>query len=307
MLMKYVTKIVHRIVISLKIEEFFIKLRYRANFFRKFIPIQLRHRFSSFGKFIPGSFEYPKDDGYFIIRDKTRYKINRSDYVQWRLFYGVRDNALRQAKKYLVSDSIVLDIGANCGGFSLRLATYAIGNRYSNIQIHAFEPNPVVLERYNNNLALNPTVNSIVYAHPIGLGNDAGERSFQYNDANTGVGRILPEGSKGQFRVKIQRLDDIVSALNPPQISFIKMIVEGFEPEVFKGGWHALKNFKPPIFFEVTPEWYQENNSSIEEIVDELSAIGYHQFVGEYHNELISYQASKFKSLYQFNLMASVF
>ena len=303
--MNNITRFIHRTIINANVEEFFVDLRRRVNFLRKFIPVGLRHKFASVGKFIPQSSSYPTDDCYFLTRDNTKYKINRSDYVQWRIFYGVRDNALLEAKRHLVPDSIVLDIGANFGAFSLRLATYAADHKYSKVQIHAFEPNPIVYENYTENLALNPSLASMIHIHPTGMGNETGERSFQFPDVNTGAGRVLQKDSSGQFAVRIQRLDDFVSALNPPKISFIKMIVEGFEPEVFKGGWKTIKKYKPPIFFEVTPEWYAQNNSSLEEIMNELLPLGYH-FSGEYYNELIPYKPSKFAQLYQYNLLGTV-
>lgn len=301
--MNSITRVIHRTVIRSKMEEFFVALRRKANFFRKFVPISVRHKFTSFGRLIPQSSEYPKDDCYSLTREGTHFNINRSDYVQWRLFYGVRDNALSQAKSLLVPDSIVLDIGANFGAFSLRLATHAFQHRISGIHIHAFEPNAVVYKNYVDNLALNPPLSRLVTPHFTGLGNEKGERSFQYPDSNTGAGRVMKLNASGQFSVQITTLDDFVTTLDPPKISFIKMIVEGFEPEVFKGGWNTIKTFRPPIFFEVTPEWYAENNSSVEEIVDELGTLGY-TFRGEYYNELIPYTPAKFKSLYQFNLMA---
>jgi FkbM family methyltransferase len=303
--MSSLNRLIHRVVIGLGAEEFFVKLRRHANFFRRFVPVRFRHKFGSVGKFVPASSSYPKDDRYLLTRENTSFRINRSDYVQWRIFYGVRDNALQYAKKCLKSNSIVLDIGANCGAFSLKLATHAIQQSYTNLHIHAFEPNPLIFKNYTDNLALNPPIEKIVHAHAVGLGSENGERSFHYPDTNTGVGRVMQKDSAGEFTVKLQRLDDFVDNLNPPDISFIKMIVEGFEPEVLKGGWNTLKRFKPPIFLEATDEWYRENNSSVAEVVQELRALGY-QFRGEYFNEIIPYEESKFSKLYQFNLLADV-
>lgn len=296
-------KILHRVVIELSAEEFFIKLRQRVNVVRKFVPVSLRHQFASVGKFVPHSSSYPKDDSYFLTRDNTAFKINRSDYVQWRIFYGVRDNALAYAKKCMTADSIVLDIGANCGGFSLKLAMHAAQYDLSNLVIHAFEPNPFILEKYLTNLELNPSASEIVQVHPIGLGNETGERPFHFPDTNTGVGRVLMDGSNAKFSVKIQRLDDFAPGIGPSKIVFIKMIVEGFEPEVFKGGWATIKKDKPSIFFEATPEWYRENNSSLEEILGELRVIGY-KFMGEYYNEMIPYDPAKFAAVFQYNILA---
>lgn len=294
---------IHRTVREAHVEEFFVSLRRRVNFIRRFIPVGVRHRFASVGRLIPQSSEYPPDDDYQLTRDNTHYRINRSDYVQWRIFYGIRDNALLMAKKYLVADSVILDIGANFGGFSLRLATYAIAHNYPDVQIHAFEPNPIIYKRYKENLALNSSLIHMVHIHPVGLGSQSTEQSFKYDLVNTGAGRIINDANTETTKVTIQRLDDIIEELNPIKISFMKMIVEGYEPEVFKGGWNTIRKYRPPIFFEVTPEWYAENNSSLEEILSQLIPLGY-TFIGEYYNELIPYDKSKFGALYQFNLLA---
>ena len=297
-------KSIHQAVIKLGIAEFFVKLRRRANVLRRFVPVGIRHKFASVGKFVPDSSSYPKDDDYFLTRDDTSFRINRSDYVQWRIFYGVRDNALKQAKECLTSDSVVLDIGANCGAFSLKLATFAARQNFKNVQIHAFEPNPVIAKRYSDNLVLNPAAQKFIHLHPVGLGKEAAEKSFHYPETNTGVGRVTTSDTDRSFKVKIHRLDDFVTELNPPKISFVKMIVEGFEPEVFKGGLKTFEKYKPAVFFEVTKEWYEENNSSVEEVLNILRGLGY-GFKGEYYNEMIPYDPAKFRELYQYNLLAA--
>jgi FkbM family methyltransferase len=197
----------------------------------------------------------------------------------------------------------VLDIGGSFGAFSLRLATYA-KNKGIPVQIHAFEPNPVVFENYKTNLELNPDITKYIHLHPTGLGNEKGERSFEYTQSNTGAGRVIQNG-QGNLKVSIQRLDDFMSAINSPNIAFIKLIAEGFEPEVFKGGWNTITKYKPPIFFEVTEKWWKENGSTIEEVLNKLRVLGYH-FMIEHYNEMLPYDLLKFSSRTQFNLMATV-
>jgi hypothetical protein len=140
-----------------------------------------------------------------------------------------------------------------------------------------------------------------VHLHPIGFGSETGEKLFNVPEVNSGVGKI--SNGDGQFKVNIQRLDDFVQKLNPSRIAFIKLIVEGFEPEVFKGGWNTIIKYKPPIFFEATDEWYQENNSSVESVVRSLAEMGY-KFMGEYYNEMIPYDEKKFRDKYQYNVFA---
>jgi hypothetical protein len=81
------------------------------------------------------------------------------------------------------------------------------------------------------------------------------------------------------------------------------MIVEGFEPHVFKGAAKTIEKYRPPIFFEVTPQWYTENGSSLGEILIQLNELGYSYYV-ELHNEMIPYDPARFNELVQFNLFA---
>lgn len=304
--MNPISQFIQRRIIHTKAEEFIVYLRRVTNHVRKFIPTKLRKKFPSVGRFVPASASYSKDDYYFLSRDNTRFKINRSDYVQWRVFYGVRDNALAAAKKHLSKGSVVLDIGANFGAFSLKLASFCKENNYDSVQIHAFEPNPAVFENYQNNLALNPELKGIIQLHRIGFGNETSERPFYFEDLNTGAGRVVLDGAMSQLKIKIQKLDDFVNNLNPENITFIKLIVEGFEPEVLKGGWNTINKHKPVIFFEVTESWWKENNSTIKEVLDKLRALGY-RFEIEHYNEMLPYHAEKYAFRTQFNLLATIF
>ena len=303
--MSRIAQIVHQTVIKAGAEEFFVRLRKHVNVVRKLIPLKLRNKFPSIGRFIPNASNYPAGDSYRLTRDNTHFNIDRSDYVQWRLFYGVRDNALAQAKKHVLSGGIVLDIGANVGAFSLKLASYLVEQKITDVQIHAFEPNPAVAKNYKHNLSLNPAIKNSIQFYPIGLGNEKTEKGFVYKDSNTGAGRVTRERATHRTRIQIERLDDWIEEIKPSKIAFIKLIVEGFEPEVFKGGWNTISTYKPPIFFEVTEKWWNENGSTIEEVLDKLRALGY-RFMIEHHNEMFPYEPVKFSTRTQFNLLATV-
>ena len=303
--MKSVVQFVHRLIINAGVEEIFVRLRKATNVIRKLIPIKLRSKFPSVGRFIPNASSYPTGERYSLTRDNTHFIIDRSDYVQWRLFYGVRDNALAEAKKYVHSGGIVLDIGANFGAFSLRLTSYIAENNIKNVQVHAFEPNPAVAKNYIHNLSLNPALANIVQFYQLGFGNEKAEKVFAFDISNTGAGRITKDKASHQTQISIERLDDWVDKIKPSRIAFIKLIVEGFEPEVFKGGWKTIYTYRPPIFFEVTEKWWKENNSTIEEVLNKLRGLGYH-FMIEHENEMLRYEPTKFSKRTQFNLMATV-
>jgi FkbM family methyltransferase len=301
--MNTVLRAIQKLVLNLKTEELFVRLRRKSNAVRKIIPVSWRHKFRSFGSFIPHSSQYPKNDRYTLTRDHTRFIINRSDYVQWRVFYGVRDNALLKAKRHLIKGGIVLDIGASFGAFSLKLAAYIKEKGIADVQIHAFEPNPVVYDNYKTNLELNPDLKNIVTHYPIGLGNESAEKPFDYTDSNTGAGRVVKD-REGRQKITIERLDDVVRNMNGQNICFIKLIAGGFEPEVINGGWRTISKYKPPIFIEVTPHWWQEHNATAEDVLDKFKQLGY-EFTIEHFNEMLPYDPKKYFERTQFNLFAT--
>jgi FkbM family methyltransferase len=207
--------------------------------------------------------------------------------------------------KAVKPNSIVLDIGANFGAFALRLANHVLRTNVSNVQIHAFEPNPVMIEKIKHNLSLNPELSDIVYVHSIGMGNKEEKVPFQYEVSNSGAGRVIKGEHTNAMFVSIGTVDDFTTNINPESVSFIKMIVEGFEPLVFKGAYRTIQKYRPPIFFEVTPEWYKENDTSLTEIIGPLKQFGYSLY-GEIHNELIPYDPLRFGQLDQYNMFALV-
>lgn len=286
--------------VTVRFAETLIKLRNLLSLFRRLLPKKIRHHFPSIGKFVPKSSDYPSNDQYSLTRDGVHFMINRSDYVQWRIFYGVRDNALLSSKQNLEPSSVVLDIGANVGAFSLKLARYLVKNEIFNMPIHCFEPNPKAYAQLQKNLYLNPELTPVIHLHDFGLGNESNKKPFLFHNTNTGAGRIV---SSGNSTIEIKKLDDFIDDLNPSRVSFIKMIVEGYEPEVLKGGWKSIKRFKPCIFFEVTPSWWRDNNADVIDVLNSLESLGY-QFRIERYNELRTFNKDNDLDLFQFNLLA---
>lgn len=295
---------VQQFVKKIGAEEIFAALRNKSILVKKIIPPSLRKRFPSFGAFIPPSTAYPKTDSVFISRDKVNFKVNRSDFVQWRLFYGTKDNALECAKKYIEPASIVLDIGANVGGFSLRLAKFCHEKFGSSFKIHAFEPNPLVFHALKENIALNKELSPFIQFHPIGITDSTGRKSFNFVESNTGAGRVM-NSSEGRLEVQVQKLDEFVESINPAKIAFIKLIIEGSEPGALAGGWNCIQKYKPPVFLEVTRTWWGENNAVVEDVLAALSALGY-EFQIELETEMRAYEPAKHSQLFQFNLLAKV-
>ena len=289
--MKSYTRWAHRAVRMFHLEEVCIALGHVMPGFHKLLPLPEEYRNGHFLK---------------IKRDGAFFKVDRSDYMQWYVYAGLPDASWQIAASTLKSSCVVLDIGANCGQFSLKLAA-SLRRKQVPFVIHAFEPNPVIFDLLEANLALNQELKDQVHCHPLALGKERGEMTLVYNPANSGGGSITQDHplTKFQHRVKMDRLDHVVRSMSLQRIDFIKIDVEGFEPEVLLGGSAVIEKFRPWLYLEITPAWFLSHGHPVEPFIQKLLAWNY-ELLGEVEQEFISYLKNEqlFRSLHQFNLLA---
>lgn len=138
--------------------------------------------------------------------------------------------------------SVVADIGANQGYFTLLLAdlTGPTG------RVLSFEPNPAMARLVRKSVEVNG-FGGFVDFHEVGLGSHAGRAVMDASTHQPGGGRTV-EAKKGDIVIK--RLDKITRARS---LDFIKMDVEGFEPMVWQGMTQLLARQKRmTVFMEFT-------------------------------------------------------
>jgi len=285
---KIYTRFIHRIILILRAEEFAVRL---SVFFPKFRAC------------IPLPSEYPVDSYRVVTRDKALFKLWLKDCMQWHLFADIPDIGWRLALDRVEEGSVVLDIGTNCGHFTLKLFKNSLILGIKNIQIHAFEPNPKVYEALTENIKLNKIDSKQLFCHCLAMGAINQNRFFDFNDENMGAGHVLKENQSGKIEVSVLRLDDFVKRNALKNVTFIKLDVEGYEPEVFKGAWETLSVFKPSIYFEITPVWYDQNGYDINEVLDRLKLLGYQLFKEE-NGKLTKFVQEVRTSVNQYNILA---
>lgn len=158
------------------------------------------------------------------------------------------------------ASTVALDVGANIGNHSLFFA-----QRFG--KVHAFEPNP----RTFGLLKVNASLTDNIVVHNIGLGSKRGRASLNFNPLNVGEASLTPV-QKGPMDVEIQieRLDDLSNQLG--NVAFIKLDVEGFEPEVLAGAKAFLERFRPVVAFEQNPSAFVDGRSAAAEL---LVSMGY--------------------------------
>jgi FkbM family methyltransferase len=139
-----------------------------------------------------------------------------------------------------------IDAGANVGLFTIPLAR-AVGSAGT---VLAFEPSPENVERLRRNIALNALKNVAVY--DSALGETCGKAWLHVEgDPAYHTLRLAGSGRRGAVtEVNVLRLDDAWNDVGRPQVSVVKIDVEGSEALVLRGADALLEACRPTILVE---------------------------------------------------------
>lgn len=251
--MKWYTKFIHSFIKYIGIDIVLASSDNQSKFIKKLIPTH---------------HEYPKNDKVVVKRNNSIFELNRSDYMQWFVFANLKDESWKFAVDYSNKTKVILDIGANCGAFSIKVSNNLKGEN----KIYCFEPNPFLFKILRKNIVLNKCQASVL-SIPKAVGNSNKDITFNLDLLNSGHSRISK--NTGDVIVPQVTLDDFVYEEQLEGIDFIKVDVEGFEPFVIQGGLKTIKKFRPTLYIEMTDSWFRENGSSVHELINILISIGY--------------------------------
>lgn len=165
--------------------------------------------------------------------DRVRWTIMKKGY-----YYETGMTALFAQILKGQPRAIVVDVGMNIGWFSLYSA--AMGHK-----VFAFEPNRLNHYRMCESIELNQYSSSDVQVLPYGLGESENFMSMKWSGRNPGEASFLVEKGKEGTSSKVITLDAFSveqgwlttngEAVNGNQIRLLKVDVEGFEAQVFRG------------------------------------------------------------------------
>ena len=148
----------------------------------------------------------------------------------------------------------------------------------------AFEPDDLLHAALRENLAFNQARN--VRAFHLALGSKSDTMTLYRSLLNSGDNRLAAKSAGGgpreETRVRIERLDEVLAG---QRIDFVKMDVQGWEMEVFRGMQSLLDapaNAKMAIYFEYWPRGLRDAGSEPMEPLTFLSDHGFkiHSLVG---------------------------
>ena len=291
--MKTLTKILHRLVKKFRLDDM---LSGRGSSF----PLQ---------KLIPLPSDYASCSYKLVIRDKANFLLDVSDYMQWFVYASIPDRSWIYALENIdsISDPVVLDVGANIGAFSLKVAAHS-SSKSKAVSIHSFEPSSYAYNQFLRNIELNPVVGPFIHPHKLAVGSKPGSAHLAVDRNNTGGASIIDHLSIDQSAnvemVEITTLDDFIEDHEILRVDFLKIDVEGYEPFVCLGAGHILKKFRPTLYIEITPEWHEKNNYSSQRLIEYLSSFGYEHFLDDASKLLPFRKSGSLNNLSQFNILS---
>jgi FkbM family methyltransferase len=167
------------------------------------------------------------------------------DHVEWRLFLDYdllppasHDEIYFSSKFFSNSKSEVLyDIGAYTGDSVESFLASKRGDAFS--QIHSFEPSPDNFVKLEHYVASMGVANGKIYVHRLALG-----------DNNSVIGVEAAHGpasrvGRGSETVQMTTIDDFAKATASP--TFLKIDIEGFEPQCLEGAKETIAHRGPVV------------------------------------------------------------
>lgn len=170
---------------------------------------------------------------------------------------------------YLSPGTIAIDVGAALGDHTL----FYLEKVGPTGKVIAYEPHPVQYECLIRNC---PKAHA--YCNAVGEREDD---VYLFHQPDIVAGSRLIDPALGWPMSKTRRLRlDGMSAYGyahymGSRISFIKIDVEGCEPEVLRGGYKLILEHRPVIWLEINPEALERQNHSVEELRNVIEMLRY--------------------------------
>jgi len=202
------------------------------------------------------------------MQDGSIMRLDLRSFTEQRAFFtGEYDGGIvSRISSILTPGSIVLDVGANVGFYSI-----ALGRKLQKLaggsQLWALEPVKSNFERLVNLVEIN-NLEETVKPIRTALGNQEGEIQLQLSELDVSSGSktgnafwlkdIQSDQVKSSCSSPITKLDSFVTQHNIKSCDLIKVDIEGAELEFLKGGLNFIPSTRPVIYGEFSSFWLKE-------------------------------------------------
>ena len=172
---------------------------------------------------------------YYWFEGSSFYYDNKDHGVLGNIYAGLDEfESMSFLLHTMREEDTFFDVGSNSGIYSVLSGKVVKSITYS------YEPNTECFKRLSKNIELN-NLNEKVFPNKIAVGSRKEKRKFTKN-LNC-IGRFVTESDLNidYEYAEVTTLDYEVKSHNT-DLFFMKIDVEGFESEVFKGGKESFKN-----------------------------------------------------------------
>jgi len=185
-------------------------------------------------------------------------------------------------REHVHKGAVCANVGANIGYFARLMADLSGAGGV----VHAFEPNPQVLEYLKINTKTHRG-RAPIKLHPVAVGSTNGELPFYLNERNLGDSRCFdPRLTTGggdycthgfdlepkMISVPIFKLDDVLSTV---PLDVLLIDTQGFDHQVIRGARELIRQHPPRILTEFVPKWIEDQGESPTGVLEEYEAMGY--------------------------------
>lgn len=181
------------------------------------------------------------------------------------------DRALEVVDRVVRPGDVALDVGANFGFFSYRLARLVGPDG----EVHAFEPHP----EQRGNLTRIEATRANVRFHAVALSARPGNAALVVPrvDGRPDLALATLEqrpGDTDRVDVPVETLDRML-ADRPRSVAFVKCDVEGHERAVLEGAVELLEKDSPTLLMEIEQRHQADDIRSTFGLLDEIGYDGY--------------------------------
>jgi FkbM family methyltransferase len=185
-------------------------------------------------------------------------------YFSYKNHYEAKSIALLQ--HWVKPNTTVIDVGANIGFFTLQFAQWVTGKG----KVIALEPEAVNYARLQRKLT-RAKLRDIVEVINAAVADVTGEALLELNPLHPGDHKLSKQG----VPVTVTTIDALLSERDYPEISFIKIDVQGAEQLVLSGATETIARFQPTLFVEISDCGLRSYGSSTKALLSWCVERGY--------------------------------
>ncbi len=188
-------------------------------------------------------------DSYFLSFLSTDYHLAPHTHETMTLLDSIVNKDQYSVKKFLKPSSVIFDVGANIGIFSIYTASLDTTNK-----IYAFEPVRNTYEILKKNISSYQNIIPFEKA----LGNHHTSAQIRTSSSYTSVSRIQDEKIDSEWdtkkitfdgyeEIEITTIDEVMKEQHIPRLDFLKIDTEGYEMAVLEGAKETIQAHTPVI------------------------------------------------------------